>query len=231
MSRRVIIGMAVITVAVAAYRLWPRAAVDAEDFLIFRPPTTAERLAAIGDLSQLDPILQRVFKPSEDFPSISIPGPSDWLSHQPEGGQTLPAYVREKPHRPNRERSTIYLQPIGEFAEDDAARLEPIREFTETYFCLETKLLPNMKLDERHITSRVNSRTQRTQLCSSDILQLLKPQLPPDAFCLLGVLLTDLATSTMSSAKPRCAAGSAFTALPVSIRLSSTIRVPTTSIR
>ena len=179
MSRRVILGLVVITTALAVYRLWPQVAVDADDLLSFRTPTAAERSAAIGDLSQLDPILRRVFEPSEDFPPIPDPGPNDWLTHHPEGGQTFPAYLREQPNRPDRERSIIYLQPIGEFAGDDAKRLESIREFTETYFCLETKLLPNMPLNERQIASRVNSRTQRTQLCSSEIIQLLEPQLPP----------------------------------------------------
>ena len=42
------------------------------------------------------------------------------------------------------------------------------------------------------ITSRTNSQTGKVQLLTQDIMRLLKQRLPRDAYCLLGITLTDL---------------------------------------
>lgn len=165
---------------------------DADVLLKFKPPTAKERQAAIGDLRKLSPALQRVFDPGDDFAPIAEPGPSDWLAKHHEGGQTFDQFVQALPNRPNKDRHTIYLQPLGEFAGPQATQLEPLRDFTSAYFTLETKLLPTLMLADDQVTSRINSNTNKPQWLTGDLLQLLEQRLPEDAYCLLGITLTDL---------------------------------------
>ena len=42
------------------------------------------------------------------------------------------------------------------------------------------------------IGSRINPYTEKPQLNARDVLTQLKPQLPPDGFCMIGVCMTDL---------------------------------------
>src|SRR3984885_12014797 len=45
----------------------------------------------------------------------TAPGPQDWLANHHENGQTADKYRRSNPNRPTQRRTTIYVQPIGEF--------------------------------------------------------------------------------------------------------------------
>lgn len=42
------------------------------------------------------------------------------------------------------------------------------------------------------IKTRINPYTEKPQLNARDVLQILKNKLPPDAFCMIGVAVTDL---------------------------------------
>ena len=42
------------------------------------------------------------------------------------------------------------------------------------------------------VTKRINPHTEKEQFNARDILTVLKKKLPPDAFCLIGVCMTDL---------------------------------------
>jgi archaemetzincin len=198
-SRRVrayaITGATLIAILLAGIRWWMSAQPMDDGVLAFRPPTASEREAAIGDTRELSPELQRAFRPSDDFPPIAKPGPRDWLTHHFEGGQSFAEFVRSEPNRLD-ERRVIYLQPIGEFVSDNAPSLDKLRDFTEAYFTLETKLMPTLTLAPDQVTTRVREGTERPQWLASDLLTILEPQLPPDAYCLVGVTLTDLFSSS-----------------------------------
>jgi archaemetzincin len=153
------------------------------------------RLAAIGDLQSLSPEQRRAFDPGEDFAPIPTPGQRDWLAKYYEGGQTFAQFLREEPNKPDHERHTIYLLPLSDFSGERAPSLEKLREFTEAYFTLETKLLPMLTIPANEITTRVREGTDRPQWFATHLLQILEPQLPPDAYCLLGITLTDLYSS------------------------------------
>lgn len=176
---------------------WWQASQEIEDTILqFRTPTLEQRLAAIGDIGQLSPELQKAFTPGQDFVPMPLPGPRDWLAKYPEGGQTFKTFLRSEPNRLDDERRLIYLQPIGDFDTEYAPSLDKLREFTETYFTLETKLLPTLTIAADQVTTRVREGTERPQWLAADILQILEPQLPPDAYCLLGITLTDLFSHT-----------------------------------
>lgn len=186
------LGFVSLLLLAGGFRWWQTSQEIDSMILEFRTPSLEQRQAAIGDISQLSPALQRAFAPGEDFPPMPQPGPRDWLAKYPEGGQTYSEFLRSEPNRLDDKRRLIYLQPIGDFTTESAPSLDKLREFTESYFTLETKLLPTLTIAADQVTTRVREGTTRPQWLASDILKILEPQLPPDAYCLLGITLTDL---------------------------------------
>lgn len=195
--RRVALLLTLIALLLAAagFRWWQSIPNTDDVLLQFQPPNAQERSAAIGDLTSLPPELQRAFEPGSDFAPMPPPGPRDWLAKYHEGGQTFAQFLKEEPNRPDHERHTIYLQPLGDFSVERAPSLKKLREFTEAYFTLETKLLPELMIADDQITTRIREGTDRPQWFANDVLKLLEPQLPADAYCLLGITLTDLYSS------------------------------------
>ena len=120
------------------------------------------------------------------FEPLSKPGPNDWLANHAEEGQTFEQFVRSNPNRPTPQRRTIYLQPLGTF------ELGPLKEFTEAFFVMPVVVRPPLDLRTARITSRRNPYTGQEQLLTGDILESLRRQLPPDAFCMLGITTIDL---------------------------------------
>ncbi len=158
----------------------------------FQVPDKEQRLQAIGTTAGLSPSLQRAFDPTDDFEPVPAPGPSDWLAVHPESGQSFEQFVRSGPNRPDKRRSILYLQPLGEFREGEAPPLHSLREYAAAYFALEVRVLPGLNLDELNITTRRNPTTGNRQLLTTDMLTALKKRIADDAFCLLGITMEDL---------------------------------------
>ncbi len=158
----------------------------------FQVPNKEQRLQAIGATAGLSPILQRAFDPTGDFEPVPAPGPNDWLAVHPEPGQSFEQFVRSGPNRPDKKRSILYLQPLGEFREGEAPPLDSLREYAAAYFGLEVRVLPSLGLDQQNITTRRNPTTGNRQLLTTDILTALKKRIAEDAFCLLGITMEDL---------------------------------------
>jgi archaemetzincin len=157
----------------------------------FTPPGPDARRAAIGPLEGLPAPLRRALEPDGDFAPVPPPGPDDWLANHPERGQTYEDFVRERPHRPDRQRGVLYIRPVGEFG-PDAPALDRLQEFAAEFFQLPVHLLPALAPTAGEITSRINPQTGRTQLLTGDILGLLYHGLPGNAYALLGVTMEDL---------------------------------------
>ncbi len=158
----------------------------------FRPPDERERLKAIGSLEGLPLSLKSVFIPGESFDPIPTPGPNDWLATQPEEGQTFREFV-ESPHNvPDGKRNKIYLQPLGDFSKGGSPSLELLKKYTEAFFMMEVKLLPPLNIEDLNLTSRRSPYTNNRQILTTDILDLLKSNLPSDAFCFTGITMEDL---------------------------------------
>jgi archaemetzincin len=121
------------------------------------------------------------------------PGPGDWMAAHPEPPQSFEEYVRSKPVRPTQGRHTLYLCPLGQMSAADRARLDVLREFLEVFYALPAAVSVPSKLGG--VTSRERSMFGRTvrQYLTGDILRsILRPSLPRDALCLLGVTMEDL---------------------------------------
>jgi archaemetzincin len=158
----------------------------------FTPPTRAQRLAAIGPVGGLPETLRRALDPGEDFLPMPEPGPSDWLANHLEPGQSFAQFVSSRPNRPNTGRKVLYLQPLGNWKDNEGPSLDQLRRFSTAFFMLDVTALPALDLARAHITSRGNPWTGQVQILTSDILNLLARHLPGDAFALLGVTMTDL---------------------------------------
>lgn len=59
-----------------------------------------------------------------------------------EARQSFDDFVRHKPNRPDKIRSKIYLQPVGEFPKGQIPLLEMLREYTATCFAMGVEVLP-----------------------------------------------------------------------------------------
>ncbi|MEM7013929.1 MAG: archaemetzincin [Verrucomicrobiota bacterium] len=161
----------------------------------FTPPDEAKRVAAVGKTIYLTGRLKAAFDPrSSDFSPIPSPGPNDWLANHHEPGQTYEQYSLGRRNRPDATRKVLYILPLGDFEPNaDESLLEPLREYSEIYVGMPTKLLEiDDDVDRLGITTRINPGTQKRQLLTLDILALLRKRLPQDAFCLLAITTEDL---------------------------------------
>jgi len=158
----------------------------------FKPPTAAERLSAIGSTKGLPEILRKALDPGKDFKLIPTPKPGDWLAEHRETGQSFNDFVKSKPNRPDKTRSKIYLQPLGEFPKGKIAFLERLRDYAAAYFAIKVQVLPRLALSDQTITTRTNPYTGNRQILTVDVLFLLKKHVPADAFCVLAITMEDL---------------------------------------
>jgi len=158
----------------------------------FEPPTAAERLKAIGNTEGIEQTLRKALEPADDFEPISRPQPGDWLAVHYEPGQTFDEFAKYKPNRPDKIRNKIYLQPLGEFPKMQVPLTQTLKEYASAYFAMQVEVLPALTLDGRNITTRINTYTRNRQILTTDVLDILKDNLPDDAFCLLAITMEDL---------------------------------------
>ena len=118
--------------------------------------------------------------------------PGDWLYEHPENGQTFNDFVNSNPNRPGGKRNKIYLQPLGDFPLEGSPSLGLLKRYTAAYFSLGVEVLPTFPIKEAELTTRVNPYTKAEQILTADILNLLKGNLPGDAFCLMAITMKDL---------------------------------------
>ena len=163
-------------------------------FAGFKTPEAGERSRAVGSLVGMEKSLRKAFVAGDDFEAKKEPGFADWLAQHEETGQTFDQYVQAKPNRPGLGgRSTLYLLPLGEFAEEVSPDLEVLKRHMTLYYApMSVKILPMIPEQKVPVSSRENSMTNRKQWHTGEMLRWLKSQLPRDAYGLLAVTMTDL---------------------------------------
>ena len=162
---------------------------DAENF---KPPSRREHMRAIGTLKDLPPNIRKLFEPVDDFSSVPVPGPNDWLTIHKEPGQSYKSYVSSGPVRPEGRRSIIYFQPVGVFQEGKSPSLDSLEEYARAFFTLEISVLPALSLKDHQLTTRINQYTGKRQILTIDVLYLLQKNMPKDAYCVLAITMEDL---------------------------------------
>jgi len=79
-----------------------------------------EQRAAKDDTPQGSPELRRIRAAGDAIrplhTAMGKPKPGEWLDQHFEPGQTFDAYLTSRPNRPDARRTTIDLQPLGEFS-------------------------------------------------------------------------------------------------------------------
>jgi len=143
--------------------------------------------------------LQRALDPScagytHLFEDISSPGPSDWLRDHQETGQSFQQFSQFGSNKVGHEgRTTIYLQPLGEWTEEQSVMLKPLKEYANIFFGnMPIKMLDTLSIQDKKITSRINEYTQNEQLLTKDIMRILRDNLPKNAYCIIGITMKDL---------------------------------------
>jgi archaemetzincin len=161
----------------------------------FKPPTATERLRAIGSTKGLPETLRKALEPGPDFEPIRAPKPGDWLAEHREARQDFKDFVKSKPNRPDKSRNKIYLSAVDGLGESPSGQIplvERLKEYAAANFAMQVKVLPLLTLRDYTITTRINRFTQKRQVLTSDILSILKKNIPADAFCVLAITMEDL---------------------------------------
>ena len=127
------------------------------------------------------------------FTKKSPPGPGEWMAEHPEPRQSFSQYAASHPRRPTRGRHTIVISAVGPMSQVQRSRFETLRAFMEIYYTMPVRLGKSLGLDG--VTGRDRNlfgRTVRQYLTGDILYRILRPALPEDAYCLLGVTMEDL---------------------------------------
>ncbi len=129
------------------------------------------------------------------FEVMPDPGPHDWLAgpgrHQRE--PSFDEYARSRPPGRTDVRRVIVFQPLGEFSSDHAALLNKVRRYCEIHFGTPTRVERPLPLpDKGKRTRRLGERPWTQYLTTVILNEVLRPRLPADAICFLGVTMEDL---------------------------------------
>lgn len=145
----------------------------------------------IGSLEGESAAMRRALS-TEGFEVIDPAGPSDWLAVHEEPGQSYDQFIAERFNRPDGVRRRIYVRQIGPFSDKQRRRVRRAMEFAAAYFQMEVGEQKAMILEPTSVTTRRNRFTGKRQVKTGDVIEILKGQLPSDAYCVLGVTMEDL---------------------------------------
>jgi archaemetzincin len=116
----------------------------------------------------------------------------DWLASHPERGQTFDQYRRSNPNRPSKIRTTLYVQPIGDFTVAQKQLVADTAELLSRFYHVRTKVLERIGLDVIPGEARRGSRGGLQILTTSVLENVLKPRRPRDAVAVLCLTTADL---------------------------------------
>lgn len=119
--------------------------------------------------------------------------PGDWLESHTEKGQTFDEYLTSRPNRPTASRTTIYLQPLGEFDEEQSRLLDDTEAMLGLFFATPVKRLDAIGMDviPDH-ARRTHPSWDVKQILTSYVLDLLRKQRPRDAVAVIALTSSDL---------------------------------------
>lgn len=124
---------------------------------------------------------------------MPIPRKGDWVLDHPEAGQTFDEYLRSNPNRPQGKRTTLYVQPLGEFKGREKKALDRTAELLAIFYNLPVKTLEPINLKILPDSARrIHPSWGVYQVDSLAILDLLKKNRPDDAVGVLGLTASDL---------------------------------------
>jgi archaemetzincin len=125
---------------------------------------------------------------------LGKPEPGDWLSIFPEPGQTFEQYLRSRPTLPQGRRRILYVQPLGEFTENQEVIVGLAAYYMERFFNVPIKIEPAKPLaDVPAQHRRIHPSWGMEQVQTGYIFaKILRPNLPEDAVALIAFTTADL---------------------------------------
>jgi len=131
----------------------------------------------------------------ELFSPVPPPQPGDWLAGpgRNERPRTFEQYVQSNPKGPTRRRTTIVIQPLGAFTPRETALIEKLCAYCAVFFGLPARIEKPRPLPQTGRRRRTDGPTPFDQYLTTAIMdEILRPNLPDDAICYLGVTMQDL---------------------------------------
>lgn len=147
------------------------------------PAPAAAARAATPDPFAPDPEL---------FPPKRPPGPRDWMAIFHEPHQSFADFLAGTPLRRSAQRNVIALQPLGDFDAADMALLDEISEAVAAFFQIEVRLSRTVPLPRDGFRVRAGAPGGKQHLTTDIMDRILRPRLPSDALCFLGITTADL---------------------------------------
>lgn len=120
--------------------------------------------------------------------------PGSWMQAHPEEAQAFGAYRAWRTKPLTWEYSTMYVQPLGSFSDEQQAIIEVTRDYLTRLFGVPVKQLTALS-DEAipEVARRMHPSGGQPQVLSTYILNtILKPRRPKDGLAVLGLTATDL---------------------------------------
>lgn len=116
----------------------------------------------------------------------------DWLQQHDELGQTFSQYLKKKPVTVSEDRNVIYLQPIGEFTQEQQKVMDLNSDYISLFFDLKTIVLEPIHENEIPKENK-RIRFETEQLDASYIIdEVLKDKMPNDGIAMMSLTAKDL---------------------------------------
>jgi archaemetzincin len=124
---------------------------------------------------------------------LGRPQPGDWLAEHRERGQSYRQYVQSNPVRAEQGRRTIYIQPLGEFTDDEKKIVDLSAELMGIYYQLPVKFRNKLSLELVPARARRKSSAEAAeQILTGYVLNDLKGRIPKDGVALIAFTTADL---------------------------------------
>jgi archaemetzincin len=121
------------------------------------------------------------------------PGPSDWLAHHKEDGQTFEQYLKCQPVRLTPARHVLYVQPLGGLTPTQRRIVKLTADYMAAYFSTDVRIADDLPLDLVPEKDRRASRGFGMQIHAGNALHnILSPRLPDDAAAYIAFTAVDL---------------------------------------
>jgi archaemetzincin len=156
-------------------------------------PDGPQREAALAFHTIKDNSKKLIYYPDPDyFKPITKLKPGDWMYDHRENGQTYQNYLNSAFNPVKPQRNVIYLYIIDEQCTKGLMHDIIIEFLTAYYHPMKVSLYEEHDREHIHFTTRRNPFTGNKQILTRDIFEVLKKKLPCDAYCMIGITMTDL---------------------------------------